>query len=85
MKYQEGLETTKNWLKDHSRLEIEDILSKAGLSSQKAKIILTKYCEEHRRDRASYDLGMCESSYSHKHIEALCKIKSVLKFLGFID
>lgn len=47
MKYQEGLETTKNWLKEHSRLEIEDILSKSGLSIQKAKIILSKYCEEH--------------------------------------
>lgn len=85
MKYQEGLETTKNWLKEHSRLEIEDILSKSGLSTQKAKIILSKYCEEHQRDRASYDLGMRESSYSHKHTEALHRIKSALRFLGLID
>lgn len=27
-------------------------------SWKKAKIVLTKYCEEHCRDRASYDLGL---------------------------
>lgn len=36
-KYQEGLDETKNWLKSHSRLEIEDILAKSGLSEKKAK------------------------------------------------
>lgn len=84
VRYQEGLDETKGWLKSHSRLEIEDILSKAGLSEQKAKIILTKYCSERDRDNAAYDLGMCSSSYSHKHTEALRKIKSVLSFLGLI-
>lgn len=85
MKYQEGLDTTKGWLKNHSRLEIESILSSAGLSESKAKIILSKYCAEKDRDNASFDIGMSVSTYSRKHSEALYKIKSVLKFLGLID
>lgn len=84
-KYQEGLDETKNWLKSYSRLEIEDILAKSGLSEKKAKIVLTKYCGEHCRDRASYDLGLHPTTYSKKLTLALLKIKSTLKRLGFID
>ena len=58
MKYQEGLEDTKAWLRDHSKAEVLLVLAEAGLSKQKAEIVLRKFCEEQRRDPASYDLAM---------------------------
>ena len=85
MKCQEGLDSTKNWLKTHSKIEISDVLAKAGLSETKAKMILLRYCEEKSRLHASELVGMCESSHSHKMTQALYKIKAVLKFLGLID
>lgn len=84
MKYQEGLEETKAWLQDHSKAEILLVLNEAGLSKQKADIILRRYCEEQRRDPASYDLAMHPTTHSKKHTEALRKVKSALKWLGFI-
>lgn len=45
MKYQEGLDSTKAWLRSACKEEIETILEKAGLSDQKARIILLKYCK----------------------------------------
>ena len=85
MRYQEGLDSTKDWLKSHSKVEISDVLSRAGLSDTKVKMILLRYCEEKARLHASEALGMSESSYSHKMTQALVKVKSVLRFLGFID
>lgn len=85
MKYQEGLDSTKNWLKSHSKVEISDVLERAGLSETKAKMILLTYCEEKSRLHASEKLNMCESSYSHKMTQALVKVKSALRWLGLID
>lgn len=85
MRYQEGLDSTKDWLKSHSKVEISDVLDRAGLSDTKAKMILLRYCEEKTRLHASEKLGMSESSYSHKMTQALVKVKSVLRFLGLID
>lgn len=39
-KYQPGLESTKSWLKSHGKGEIEEVLEKSGLSTQKARMIL---------------------------------------------
>lgn len=84
MKYQEGLDSTKEWLQEQSKVEITDVLEKAGLSETKMKMIL-RYCEEKSRFHTSDKLGMCESSYSRKMTQALVRIKSVLRFLGLID
>lgn len=62
MKYQEGLDSTKEWLQEHSKVEITDVLEKAGLSETKMKMILLRYCEEKSRFHASDKLGMYESS-----------------------
>lgn len=85
MKYQEGLERTKEWLKSSSKAEILSVLNDTGLSEQKVKIILTKYCDEHCRDRASYDLAMHYSTYSKKLTVALYKVRATLRWLGLID
>ena len=85
MKYQEGLEDTKAWLRDHSKAEVLLVLAEAGLSKQKVEIVLRKFCEEQRRDPASYDLAMHPSTYSKKLTVALGKVKSTLKWLGLID
>lgn len=84
-KYQPGLDSTKNWLKKSSLGEITEVLEKSGLSKVKMEMILRRYCEEQRRLHASYDLGMCESSHSHKMTEALVRIRSTLRWLGLID
>lgn len=85
MKYQPGLETTKSWLKTHSKVEIEQICKEAGLSTQKLQIILKVYCEERPRDFAADETGASVSTFSRKKTEALYKISSVLRFLGLID
>lgn len=50
MKYQEGLEGTKEWLRSSSKAEILLVLAEAGLSKQKAELVLRKFCEEHCQD-----------------------------------
>lgn len=84
-KYQPGLESTKSWLKSHGKGGIEEVLEKSGLSTQKARMILKRYREEQQRLHASTDLGMSESSHSHKMTEALNRLKATLKWLGLID
>lgn len=84
MKYQEGLEGTKEWLRSSSKAEILLVLAEAGLSKQKAEIVLRKFCEEHCRDRVSYDLAMHPTTCSKKLTAALWKIKAALKWLGLL-
>lgn len=84
MKYQEGLDETKEWLRSSSKAEILLVLKEAGLSKQKADIVITKFCDEHRRDSASYDLAMHPTTYSKKLTLALRKIKSALIWLGLL-
>lgn len=47
--------------------------------------ILRRYCNEQRRLHVSTDLGMSESSHSHKMTEALNRLRATLKWLGLID
>lgn len=84
-KYQPGLDSTKGWLKKASLGEITEVLEKSGLSRVKMDRILRRYCNEQRRLHASTDLGMSESSHSHKMTEALNRIRATLKWLGLID
>lgn len=87
MKYQEGLQKTKNWLKNASALEIKDIIEKAGLSEQKANIILLKYCNEKSRLHISTDsrVALNETGVSKKTTQALRKIHAALRWLGILD
>lgn len=85
MKYQEGLDSTKDWLRSSSKAEILLVLNEAGLSAKKTKIVLSKFCDEQARDHASYDLAMHQSTYSKKLTEALYKVRSALRWLGLID
>lgn len=85
MKYQEGLDETKEWLRDHSKAEVLLVLQEAGLSEQKCKIVLSKFCQEQRRDPASYDLAMHPTTYSKKLTLALRKVRATLIWLGLVD
>lgn len=70
-------EGTKEWLRSSSKAEILLVLAEAGLSKQKSELVLRKFCEEHCRDRVSYDLAMHPTA-------ALWKIKAALKWLGLL-
>lgn len=87
MKYQEGLDSTKAWLRSACKEEIETILEKAGLSDQKARIILLKYCKEKSRFHISTDdkVNLNESGVSKKTTVALRKIHAALQWLGILD
>ena len=60
------------------------VLAEAGLSKQKSELVLRKFCEEHCRDRVSYDLAMHPTTCSKKLTVALWKIKAALKWLGLL-
>ena len=83
MRYQSGLDSTKAWLRNASKLEIEDILDKAGLSEQKARIILLKYCKEKSRFQISTDdkVNLNETGVSKKTTSALRKIHAALQWI----
>lgn len=87
MKYQEGLDSTKAWLRSACKEEILDILDKAGLSEQKARIILLKYCNEKPRLHISTDekVNLNETGVSKKTTSALRKIHAALQWLGILD
>lgn len=51
---------------------------------EKAELVLRKFCEEHCRDRVSYDLAMHPTTCSKKLTVALWKIKAALKWLGLL-
>lgn len=85
MKYQSGLEKTKQFLKTSPENEIREICDKAGLTEKEKQIIILKYRKGRPRLHASYDLGMSESQYSVKLTLILRILKKVLISLGFID
>ena len=87
MNYQEGLSSTKRWLKTASKMEILSVIEQAGLSEQKAKIIMMKYCEEKARLHISddKDVALNEHSVSKKTTDALRRIHSCLRWLGLVD
>lgn len=85
MKYQQGLEKTKKFLREASEPEIKQICNQAGLTDKEEAIIISKFRKSRPRLHASYDLGMSESRYSVKLTLALKIIKKVLISTGFID
>lgn len=62
-----------------------NVLAEAGLSKQKSELVLRKFCEEHCRDRVSYDLAMHPTTCSKKLTAALWKIKAALNGLDCWD
>ncbi len=85
MKYQEGLKSTKDFLKTSPEPQIREICDKAGLTEKEKQIIVLKFRKGKPRLHASYDLGMSESRYSVKLTLILQILKKVLINLGFID
>ena len=85
MKYQAGLEKTKQFLRESPEPEIREICNKAGLTNKEQEIIISKFRKSRPRLHASYNLGMSESRYSVKLTLALKIIKKVLISMGFID
>ena len=85
MKYQEGLEKTKEHLKRCTRSELQEIIDNTGLSEQKAKIILLKFLEEKDRLFISDKVACAECKVYTKTTQALNKIKRYLRLAGIID
>lgn len=85
MKYQAGLEKTKQFLKESPEPTIREVCDKAGLTDKEQQIIIMKFRKGKPRLHASYDLGMSESRYSVKLTLALKIIKKILVDFGFID
>lgn len=84
-KYQEGLKSTKDFLKECPEPEMRDVCKTAGLTAKETEMIVLKYRKGKQRLHASFDLGMSESRYSVKLTLALKILKRVLVNLGFID
>lgn len=85
MKYQEGLDKTKNFLKTSPEPEIREVCAKAGLTAKETEMVILRFRKGKSRLNASYDLGMCESRYSIKMTVILRIIRKILIQLGFID
>ena len=85
MVYQKGSKKTKDFLKSSPEYEIRDICNTAGLTDKETEIVIGKFRKGKTRLHASYDLGMCESSYSTKLTSILNILKKVLIHTGFID
>lgn len=85
MKYQAGLEKTKQFLKESPETKIREVCNKAGLTDKEQQIIIMKFRRGKPRLHASYDLGMSESRYSVKLTLILRILKKILVELGFID
>lgn len=85
MKYQEGLKSTKDFLKTSPEPQIREICNKAGLTDKETEMLVLTYRKGKPRLHASYDLGMSESRYSVKLTLILKIIKKVLENLGIID
>lgn len=85
MKYQEGLKSTKDFLKLSPENEIRDLCQTAGLTEKETEMIVQKFRKGKSRLHASYDLGMSESRYSTKLTIILNILKKVLIKTGFID
>lgn len=85
MRYQEGLKSTKDFLKITPEPQIREVCNQAGLTDKETEIVISKYRKEKPRLHASYDLGMSESRYSVKLTLVLTILKKVLIKAGFID
>lgn len=85
MKYQEGLKSTKDFLKTTPEPQIREVCDQAGLTNKETEIVISKYWKGKPRLHASYDLGMSESRYSVKLTLVLTILKKVLIKAGFID
>ena len=83
-RYQEGLEKTKELLRELSKPELEAVLEAAGLSPQKAKIIFLKYIPEQRRWFIAEEVHCAETKVSVKTTQALLKLKHYFEFTGRI-
>ena len=77
MKYQEGLKSTKDFLKTTPEPQIREVCNQAGLTDKETEIVISKYRKGKPRLRASYDLGMSESCYSVKLTLVLTILKKV--------
>lgn len=85
MKYQEGLKSTKDFLKTTPEPQIREVCNQAGLTDKETEIVISKYRKGKPGLHASYDLGMSESRYSVKLTLVLTILKKVLIKAGFID
>lgn len=85
MRYQEGLKSTKDFLKTTPEPQIREVCNQAGLTDKETEIVISKYRKRKPRLHASYDLGMSESRYSVKLTLVLTILKKVLIKAGFID
>lgn len=85
MKYQAGLEKTKQFLKESPEPKIREVCEKAGLTDKEQQIIIMKFRKGKPRLHASFDLGMSESRYSVKLTLILKILKKILIDFGFID
>lgn len=85
MKYQEGLKSTKHFLKTSPEPVIREVCDKAGLTSKETEMVVLKYRKGKPRLHASDDLGMSESRFSVKMTLILNIIKKILINIGAID
>lgn len=85
MKYQAGLESTKEFLKTNPAPVIREICETAGLTEQETKIILMRYRLGKQRLYTSEEVGRCETAVSKKTTAILKIIKKTLIFIGAID
>lgn len=85
MRYQEGLKSTKDFLKTTPEPQIREVCNQAGLTDKETEIVISKYGKGKPRLHASYDLGISESRYSVKLTLVLTILKKVLIKAGFID
>ena len=84
MKYQQGLEKTKQYLRERSLPELEDIVAATGLSKQKSTIIILKYARELQRWFIADEVHCADTKVSTKTTQALRKIHNYLVYTGKI-
>ena len=85
MKYQAGLESTKEFLKTNPAPVIREICETAGLSEKETEIILLKYRLGKQRLYTSEKVCRCETAVSKKTTLLLKIIKKTLILIGAID
>lgn len=85
MKYQEGLEKTKNFLRTNPEPKIRDVCEKAGLTEKETEIIVLKFRKGKSRLWSSDKVHISESRLSIKTTAILRILKVILIQLGFID
>lgn len=85
MKYQKGLKKTKDFLKTNPEPKIREVCENSGLTPKETEMIILRFRKGKSRFHTSYDLGMCESSFSIKTTRLLNILKIMLIKLGCID